>query len=261
MNDEQIKNYKVLGLINARGGSKRIPNKNVQNICGKPMIYYPIKSGLDSKYINKLIVSTDSKYIAGISKSFGADVPFIRPKELAGDNVSQFEPTEHAVKTLKEQGEDFDIVVLILCNTPFVTGENIDKMIEIIVENKNLDSVRSIAPVSVPSEWMAVFKDDKKLLIERYNSDVALSDNRFCHSDKLPERFELVGMVDVIWIDTILKKKNLFGDIVGGVVSSCLNSFDINTYDDLYIADLIMKDKIDRCQNWFKYYIKPKEIN
>ena len=250
---------KTLGLINARGGSKRIPRKNIQMISGKPMIFYPIKAGLDSKLIDKVVVSTDDTEIAEIAKDCGACVPFIRSKELAGDNVTQFPPTEHAILELQKQGEYFDIVVLILANAPFVTGKNIDDAISMITNNTGIDSVRSICDVSTPPEWMCILKDDN--IIERYKSDIPIGDSRFAISQNLPSVYELVGIVDVVKVDTVLDKNSLFGDRVKGIVFSRFNSFDIDTMYDLYIARLIMRDKVDRCNNWFKYYIKPEEID
>ena len=95
---------KILALIPARGGSKGIKNKNIIDLCGKPLIQYSIDAALQSKYIDDVVVSTDSQAIADVSKKCGAEVPFLRPAELASDTAKSIDAVIHAVNTLKTLG-------------------------------------------------------------------------------------------------------------------------------------------------------------
>ena len=92
-----MKKNRILGVILARGGSKGVPQKNIKDLCGHPLISYSIYAGLKSKYLTRLIVSTDSKKISNIAKNYGAEVPFMRPKKLAKDNIWSRDALKHAV--------------------------------------------------------------------------------------------------------------------------------------------------------------------
>src|SRR4030043_381549 len=93
-----IDKYKVVCVIPARGGSKGVPRKNIKNLAGKPLIAYTIEQALQSQYIDRTIVSTEDKEIADIAKQYGAEVPFMRPKDLAGDLVATVDVLLHAIK-------------------------------------------------------------------------------------------------------------------------------------------------------------------
>lgn len=109
-----------VAIIPARGGSKRIPKKNIKLFCGKPMIAWPIEAALNSECFDKVIVSTDSNDIAEVAKTYGAEVPFIRPAELADDFTGTIPVTKHAIEWLESQGESVDEVMCIYPTSPFV---------------------------------------------------------------------------------------------------------------------------------------------
>lgn len=129
----------IVGIILARGGSKRLPRKNVKMLCGKPLIAHTIEAGLKSKYINKVVVSTEDKEIAEISTAFGADV-INRPMELAGDEVKSAPVMIHVVEELEKQGYNPDIVLLLQCTAPNKDESLIDEVIEKLINTDN-DSV------------------------------------------------------------------------------------------------------------------------
>src|SRR3989338_3213 len=113
------KNKKILAIVPARGGSKRLPRKNIKKLNGKPMISYAIKAALLSDYIDRIIVSTDDPIIAKISEKYGAEVPFIRPAELATDTARPEHVLQHAVAYFSSNGFDADLIVLIQPSSPF----------------------------------------------------------------------------------------------------------------------------------------------
>ncbi len=136
---------KILALIPARGGSKGVPRKNLKPLCGKPLIAYSIQCALDSKKINRVIVSTDDTEIAEVAKKYGAEVPFLRPSELAQDQSIDHEVFLHALNYLKSQ-EYYspDVVVHLRPTCPTRNVELIDKAIELFLSNPKADSLRSI---------------------------------------------------------------------------------------------------------------------
>jgi N-acylneuraminate cytidylyltransferase len=125
---------KVLAIIPARGGSKGIPRKNIRDLCGKPLIAYSIEAAVKSRLINRIIVSTDDEEIAQISKSFGAEVPFMRPVRLAEDRSDMGSVLHYTVSRLMDQEYEPDIIVHLYPTHPFRTPALIDFLITKILE-------------------------------------------------------------------------------------------------------------------------------
>lgn len=137
---------KILGIIGARSGSKGVPDKNIRFLAGKPLIGWIIETAKRSKYLNRLIVSTDSEKYAVLARSFGAETPFLRPEELARDSSTDFEYVEHAVKWLEaNEGYLPDIVVRLMATVPLQTAEDIDACIEELLRDKEAHSSVVIA--------------------------------------------------------------------------------------------------------------------
>jgi len=164
MNDEP----NIIGVIHARGGSKRIPLKNIRPLGGKPLVAYMIQAALGSKHLRRIIVSTDHPEIKRISLECGAEVPFDRPAHLAEDCPSEW-VTQHTVEFVeKEESKKVDIVVTMQPTTPFCLGLDIDACIDILLTDRSLGSVFTAKTVHERPEWMFKIKDDYKatLLIE-----------------------------------------------------------------------------------------------
>ena len=122
---------KILCIIPARGGSKEIEKKNIRKINNKPLIAYTIESTLSSKLFDDVIVSTDDNEIIGISKSYGAKVPFIRPSELAQDNSTSDQVILHAVLEMRKLGFEYDVIVLRDCTVPFIDANDMKNMLDL----------------------------------------------------------------------------------------------------------------------------------
>lgn len=121
-----------LAVIPARGGSKGIPRKNIREIAGKPLIAWSIEEAKKSKYITKLILSSDDKEIIDVAKQYGCEAPFVRPKALAADETPGVDPILHAI----EQCPGYDYVVVLQPTSPLRTVENIDGAIEMLLAKK-----------------------------------------------------------------------------------------------------------------------------
>lgn len=154
-----INEKKVLAIIPARGGSKGIPRKNIKLLHGKPLIAWTIEEAKKSKYIDKLIVSTDDDEIIKVSKEWGAEVPFKRPPELAQDDTPGIEPVLHVV----EQFPNYDYVVLLQPTSPLRLVEDIDGAIE-LCEARKANSCVSVTETSTPPQWMYQIGDDDLLV-------------------------------------------------------------------------------------------------
>ncbi len=137
----------VLAIIPARSGSKSVPHKNIRQIAGKPMLAYSIEHAIKSRYINRIIVSTDSEEYASIAREYGAETPFIRPAEYATDTALDYDVFCHALNWLKDkEGYEAELVVQLRPTYPIRNIEDIDNMIEQMISCPDADSIRSIAP-------------------------------------------------------------------------------------------------------------------
>jgi len=141
-----MKNHpiKILGITLARGGSKSVPKKNIRSICDKPLIAYTILEALKSSYISRYIVSTDNQEIKKIAIKYGAEVPFLRPKELATDTASSAAAIKHAVNFIEdEEGSEYDYIIELMCTNPLKTVEDIDACIDKLIATR-ADSVIAV---------------------------------------------------------------------------------------------------------------------
>jgi CMP-N,N'-diacetyllegionaminic acid synthase len=160
------KNNTFLAIIPARGGSKGLHNKNIKELCGKPLIVWSIEAGLQSEYIDEVIVSTDYRSIADIAKKHGAYVPFLRPDHLASDTTTTFDTVKHVIDFYNnELKKKFDYIVLLEPTSPLRKDCDIDNMIEKITNNEDrFDSIVSIGEVHEHPSIMKKITVDGKLI-------------------------------------------------------------------------------------------------
>ena len=137
----------ILAIIPARGGSKGLPGKNLRPLAGHPLIAYSIAAGLQAKHVNRVICSTDSGEIAEVARQYGAEIPFMRPPELAQDDSPDIDAFQHVLHELKTR-EDYrpDIIVQLRPTSPVRQPGQVDTGIEILLNNPDTDSVRAVAP-------------------------------------------------------------------------------------------------------------------
>jgi len=225
------KKQNVLGLIPARGGSKRVLRKNIRNFLGKPLLAYTIETALKAKKLDRLIVSTEDEEIAEIALKYGAEVPFLRPKELALDQTPDFPVLEHTIKWLFEN-EDWkaDIIVFLRPTCIFRSDEEIDILVKKTIVS-DYDSVRAVSEAVYSPYWMKKIEGD--LVVPFVETEFEYKR----HQD-LPPVYQCNGTVDVIRAETILKKRKLYGDRIGFLKSiNKFASIDIDTEVDFFIAE------------------------
>ncbi|MGE4318687.1 MAG: pseudaminic acid cytidylyltransferase [Deferribacterales bacterium] len=138
---------KAIAVIPARGGSKRIPRKNIKDFHGKPLIAYSIQAALDCGMFDRVVVSTDDEEIAETAKKYGAEVPFVRPKELADDFTGTADVVNHAVEFYEKQGIVYDYVCTIYATAPFIRAEYLAEGYKLL---KNSDAVNAFSCASMP---------------------------------------------------------------------------------------------------------------
>jgi len=222
----------ILALIPARGGSKGIPRKNIRSFAGYPLIAWSIAAGLQAKGVSRVIVSTDDEEIASVAREYGAEVPFMRPSELAQDRTPDLPVFEHALKWLEDiESYKPDHVVQLRPTSPIRPTDMIDSAVKILVENRDADSVRGVVPAGQNPYKMWRFNGyDKPLnpllavegIREPYNAPRQI----------LPQVYWQTGHIDVIRTRTITHKNSLTGDTVYPLVIDPRYTVDIDTLAD-----------------------------
>lgn len=149
-----------IAIITARGGSKRIPRKNVKLFCGKPIITYSIEAALQSGLFEEVMVSTEDEEIAQIARQAGASVPFMRSQESAGDYASTDDVLLEVLKTYEEQGRTFDTFCCLYPTAPFVTAQKLQKAMKLL---EQADSVMPVVPFSFPPQRCMVLNEAGEL--------------------------------------------------------------------------------------------------
>ena len=222
----------AIAIIPARGGSKRIPKKNIKLFHGKPLIAYSIETALKSGLFNKVFVSTDSTEIAQIAQEYGAEVPFMRSSELADDFTSSGDVIEDTIKKLWERGEKFKYVCTIYATAPFLQKEYLVKGYEVL---KNSDAKMAFSVTSMPFPIQRTFKITKDERCEMF-----WPENFSKRSQDLEEAYQDAGQF--YWEDTNKEWKEIpFGSQSIPVVLPRYLVQDIDTPEDWKRAELMYK--------------------
>ena len=242
-----MKKKEVLGIITARGGSKSIPKKSIYKCAGKPLLYYTIKAAEKAKLITRLIISTDDEEIAMIAKKYGVEVPFMRPKKLAGDKSPDIDLFKHAlIKLKKEEGYNPDVVVHLRPTTPLKSSNDIDKGIKLILRDRNCHSVRSVCLPNHSPFKMYHLKKGKKYLIpimrEVYpNLFKKIPEAYNLPRQILPKTWRHSGYIDIVRPEIILNN-SMSGTKILPLYFESWRDVDIDTMNDLKYAEVIIKE-------------------
>lgn len=230
---------KILAVIPARAGSKSVPHKNIREIGGKPMLAHSIAHAQESKYINRIIVSTDSKDYAEIAKKYGAEVPFLRPIQYATDTALDYDVFFHALTWLKEKEEYIpDVVVQLRPTYPIRNVCDIDNMIQLLIENPMAESVRSMAKAEeIPYKmWIKVNDKEESTGVISKNAvriEPIIKDIPECFNmprQQLPTVYYQNACIDVFRPNVVLEKHSMSGDYILGY--EMRGNFDIDTEED-----------------------------
>lgn len=224
--------HKAIAIIPARGGSKRIPRKNLVDLGGKPLIAYSIETAKKSIFINSSIyVSTEDEEIAELSKKLGVKV-IERSTDLASDSARTLDVLKQAIRVLEKNGEDFDTVVLLQATCPFRKTSTIDSGIEQLWDNwAKYDVIFSIRPSKFPPNWLLTIKNERLELI-------LPNDFSKIRSQDLDQAYEIDGVLYVYKKDHLMRsEKYPFAKHKSGFVfAQKTEAIDIDDFDDLEIA-------------------------
>ena len=228
-----------LAVIPARGGSKGILRKNMAPVAGKPLMAWTIETALECSLLCRVIVSTDDREIADVARHYGAEVPFLRPTALAGDDTAGIEPVLHAARWLGQHEHYHPYYVIALQPTsPLRTAEDIQAAIQLARE-RQADTVVSVCHVGQHPYWMKRVTEYGKL------ADFLSLEQDYTRRQDLPAAYALNGAIYLARREVLLTRQSFYTGRTYAYVMPEERSLDVDTPWHLHIADLILKDRMN----------------
>ncbi len=216
-----------IAMITARGGSKRIPRKNIKEFMGKPMIAYAIEAAINSNVFDEVMVSTDDIEIAEIAKQYGAKVPFMRSDKTSDDFATTVDVIEEVINTYKENGLEFDELCCIYPCVPFLKAETLKNAYE---QFNGFDALMPVCKFAVPIEWAMKIENERLIPNDREAQNIR-------SQDMTPKYFD-VGMFYYSTIKSFEESKSLVPDNIKAFIMNETECQDIDTDEDWQMAEL-----------------------
>ncbi|BCB96329.1 acylneuraminate cytidylyltransferase [Dissulfurispira thermophila] len=227
------KDKTILAIIPARGGSKGLPRKNIKPLLGKPLIAWTIEQALNSRYIDRLIVSTEDEEIAEISIKFGAEIPFLRPKELAKDDTPTIDVLIHLINNLNKS---YDCILLLEPTSPLRKKNDIDVLIDKLIENFHIaDSVVGVCKIESDTHHPYGIKKIVNGYLEKFLDNTP----DFYQRQQLPDVYGIFGGMYISKTDKLLTYKTFYQKRTLPYVLDKWQAFEID-----YIYDFLCVEKI-----------------
>lgn len=223
----------AVAVITARGGSKRIPRKNIKDFCGKPIIAYSIEAAVKSNCFDEVMVSTDDEEIAEIAKQYGAKVPFMRSRETSDDYATMRDVLIEVIEKYKEVGREFEYIVCIYPTAPFVTSEKIKEALRILDKEKCTE-VLPIVKFSFPVQRAYVLRNG--------HAEYRWKDYENCRSQDLEPFYHDAGQFYCYDIAKYIENDEVIMNDVFPIIVSELEVQDIDNQEDWAIAELKYKN-------------------
>ncbi len=218
-----------VAIITARGGSKRIPRKNIKAFLGKPIISYSIETALNSGLFDYVMVSTDDDEIAEVAKKYGAQVPFVRSQQTSDDYTGTADVVIEVLHDLKKIGKEFINACCIYPTAPFISKQTLNDSFSLLV-NEKFDSVFPVCPFSYPIQ--------RALEINESKTTMVWEENLTKRSQDLETRYHDAGQFYWLNIQSFLSAKKLFTQNTGSIVLDELQVQDIDNETDWKLAEL-----------------------
>jgi N-acylneuraminate cytidylyltransferase len=227
---------KIAALIPARAGSKRVKSKNIRPLRGHPLIAYTISAAVESGIFSAIVVSTDAEEIAAIARHYGAEVPFLRPKEYAGDLSPDIEWVEYTLKSLATQDRNYDCFSILRPTSPFRTAGTIQRAWDQFLSRTDFDSIRAVERCSQhPCKmWVVINNDQIVPLLPCGPADPPWHSTPY---QALPAVYAQNASLEIAWTRTVLEKRTIAGDKIMPFFTEGWEGFDINDELDWALAE------------------------
>jgi CMP-N-acetylneuraminic acid synthetase len=231
----------IVGLIPARAGSKRVPDKNIRPLAGHPVMAYTIAAALQSEIFSDVIVSTDSEQYAEIARYYGAEVPFLRPLALAGDVSPDIEWLEYTLKKLEEEGRKYDCFSILRPTSPFRLPETIQRAWQAFLAEKGVDSLRAVEKCQQhPGKMWVVRRRRMMPLLPLSPPEQPWHSSQY---QSLPEVYVQNASLEIAWTRVVLKERTIAGNVLMPFLTEEYEGFDVNNPYDWDRAEHLVSKK------------------
>ena len=234
------KNKRILALIPARSGSKGLPGKNIRPLLGKPLVVWSIEQASSSKYIDKVVVSTESPIIASIARHYGADVPFLRPKKLATSKAKTIDVIFHAVDYFSKRKENFDYLVLLEPTSPLREISDLDNAIKkLINKSGTADALVSVGEIGLESPYIAKsIADGYVVPLIKENS------KKIFQRQQLPKTFFPYGVIYASKVEALKKKKTFYHQRTIPYFIERWQNYEVDDIYDFVCVEAILRERL-----------------
>jgi len=227
----------VVALVPARAGSKRVADKNIRSLSGHPLMAYTISAAVQSGIFSDVIVSTDSEHYADIARHYGAEVPFLRPHQLAGDVSPDIEWLTHTLGVLREAGREYDCFSILRPTSPFRLPETIQRAWHAFVTENGVDSLRAIEKCQQHPGKMWVVQGKRMVPLMPLNSS-----SQPWHSSQyqsLPTVYAQNASLEIAWTRVVSEHGTIAGDVLMPFFTEGYEGFDVNSEYDWSLAEYL----------------------
>lgn len=226
----------LIALIPARSGSKRISDKNIRPLAGHPVMAYTIQAARRSGIFARVVVSTDSRQYAEIARRYGAEVPFLRPKEFASDTSPDIEWVQDMLRKFRAEGNEYDGFSILRPTSPFRRPETILRAWQAFRAEKNVDSLRAVEKVKQhPGKMWLVNKNRMTPLLNRKNSNGQPWHS--CQTASLPEVYVQNASLEIAWTRVVFRNHSISGKVILPFFTEGYEGFDLNHPEDWAFAE------------------------
>jgi len=233
------KDHSIVALIPARAGSKRVPDKNIRTLAGHPVIAYTIAAALGSGIFRDVIVSTDSEHYAAIVKYYGAEVPFLRPESLAGDQSPDIEWLAYTLERLAEAGRRYDCFSILRPTSPFRLPQTIKRAWEEFTTQTGVDSLRAVEKCSQHPGKMWVVRGRRMTpLLPLGPPEQPWHSSQY---PSLPEIYVQNASLEIAWSRVVLEDHTIAGNVIMPFFTTDYEGFDVNNEYDWQLAEHLVQ--------------------
>ena len=225
----------IVALIPARAGSKRVPNKNIRTLAGHPLVAYTISAALQSDIFSAVLVSTDSQSYADLAKYYGAEVPYLRPPELAGDLSPDIEWLEFTLERLRQDGREYDCFSLLRPTSPFRLPETIQRAWRAFHNEKGVDSLRAVERCKQHPGKMWVVRGNRMVpLLPLTPPEQPWHSSQY---QSLPEVYVQNASLEIAWTRVVFEERTIAGNVLMPFFTEGYEGFDVNSAYDWNLAE------------------------
>jgi len=230
----------IVALIPARAGSKRVPDKNIRPLADHPVIAYTIAAALQSEIFSTVIVSTDSERYAGIARYYGAEVPFLRPPELAGDVSPDIEWLEYTLKKLEEDGREYDCFSILRPTSPFRLPKTIQRAWKAFLAEDGVDSLRAVEKCRQhPGKMWVVRRRRMMPLLPLSPPEQPWHSSQY---QSLPEVYVQNASLEIAWTRVVMQERTIAGSVLMPFLTKEYEGFDVNNPYDWHLAENLVSN-------------------